>query len=199
MPSAAERIIFGRAELSDQGRLGPLLLEVYGPALAPENLAAGLARLSVSSLEDEFMAADDFYFSSIGLMDCCWLARDGEELAGAACVNPFVGELHYIAVRPAWRRLGIGRKLAELALGELVRRNCDHVRIEASLSLADAGGRAFAERLGFRPIRRLETFGMPLPAPGSDNPEPPGAMSFPAPAPANRRFAGGKDQGTIEM
>ncbi|MDR1533701.1 MAG: GNAT family N-acetyltransferase [Planctomycetota bacterium] len=159
LTAAPGPIIFGRAELSDQGRLAPLLLEVYGPALTPENLAAARARFPVSGLEEEFLAADDFYFSSIGLMDCCWLARDGEELAGAACVNPFVNELHYVAVRPAWRRRGIGRKLAELALAELARRGSDHARLEASLALADAGGRTFAERLGFHLVRRTEIMG----------------------------------------
>ncbi|MDR1519534.1 MAG: GNAT family N-acetyltransferase [Planctomycetota bacterium] len=159
-------IVFGRAGFADQGRLGPLLLEVYGPTLAPENQAAAQALLPVSSLEDELMAADDFYFSSIELMDCCWLARDGEELAGAACVNPCVNELHYVAVRPAWRRRGIGRKLAVLALAELARRGSDHVRIEASLSLADAGGRDFAKSLGFQLVRRVETLGMRLAAGG---------------------------------
>lgn len=148
-------IEIGRAELADQGKLGPLLLEVYGPVLQPENQAAAAALLPVSSLEEELMAADDFYFSVIELMDCCFLARlaDGA-LVGAACVNPYINELHYVAVLPAWRRRGIGKKLAELALAELTRRGSDHVRVEASLELADAGGLAFAESLGFRPVRR---------------------------------------------
>ncbi len=152
----------GRAELSDQGKLGPLLLAVYGPALEPENRAAAAARLPVSSLEDELMAADDFYFSTIELMDCCYLARAGDRVVGAACVNPYVNELHYVAVLPEWRRRGVGRKLAELALAELVRRGSDHVRVEASLALADAGGRAFAEKLGFHEVRRAATMGKTL-------------------------------------
>jgi GNAT superfamily N-acetyltransferase len=143
----------GRAELADQGRLGPLLLEVYGPVLGPENRAAALASLPVSSLEDELMAADDFYFSTIELMDCCWLARDGDRLVGAACVNPYVSELHYVAVLPSWRRRGVGGKLARLAL-------------------ADAGGRSFAESLGFHTVRRAETLGIRLgPAKKGEEPE----------------------------
>ena len=155
-------IEIGRAELADQGGLGPLLLTVYGPTLHPENEAAANARFPVSSLEDELMAADDFYFSTIELMDCCYLARVGEKIVGAACVNPYVNELHYVAVLPEWRRRGIGRKLAELALAELVRRGSDHVRVEASLALADAGGGAFAASLGFHGVRKAVVMGMGL-------------------------------------
>lgn len=152
----------GHAELSDQGGLGPLLLDVLGPVLEPENRAADEAGLPVSSLEDELMAADDFYFSTIELMDCCYLARVGERLVGAACVNPFVNELHYVAVRPEWRRRGIGTKLAEMALAELLRRGSDHVRVDIPLGHADAGGRAFAEKLGFREVRTSVVMGRKL-------------------------------------
>lgn len=147
-------IEIGRAEFSDQGKLGPLLFTVYGPTLEPENRAAAAAQLPVSSLDDELMAADDFYFSTIELMDCCYLARVGGVIIGAACVNPYVNELHYVAVLPEWRRRGVGTKLASLALEELTRRGSDHVRLEASLSLADAGGAAFAVSLGFHDVRR---------------------------------------------
>jgi GNAT superfamily N-acetyltransferase len=148
-------IIIGRAELADQGRLGEFLLAVLGSVLAPENAAAAAAGLPASSLEDELMAADDFYFSTIELMDCCRIARDGEDgpIVGAACVNPYTNELHYAAVAPNYRRRGIGRKLVELCLEELERRGADHVRVEASLRFADAGGREFAAACGFEPVR----------------------------------------------
>lgn len=147
-------IEIGRAQLDDQGKLGPLLLAVYGPTLGPANDAAIRAGLPASSLEDELMAADDFYFSTIELMDCCYLARAGDAVVAAACVNPYVNELHYVAVQPDWRRRGIGKKLVELALAELERRGSDHVRVEAALSLAEDGGKVFAERLGFHEVRR---------------------------------------------
>lgn len=158
----SDEVEIGRAELSDQGGLGPLLLAVYGPTLEPENRAAADAGLPVSSLEDELMAADDFYFSAIELMDCCWVARVAGKMVGAACVNPYVNELQYVAVAPEWRRRGIGRKLAELALAELGRRGSDHVRVEASVALADAGGVAFAKSLGFGEIRRSVILGRRL-------------------------------------
>ena len=168
----SEPIELGRAELSDQGTLGPLLLDIYGPVLEPENAAATACRLPASSLEDELMAADDFYFSTIELMDCCYLARVNDVIVGAACVNPYVNELHYAAVAPEYRRRGIGKKLVELCLAELEKRGSDHVRIEASLRFADEGGRAFAEACGFAPVRsvcimgkRLAGIGLPRPSP----------------------------------
>ncbi len=159
-------IEIGRAELADQGNLGPLLMAVYGPTLRPENMAAARAGLPVSSLEDELMAADDFYFSTIELMDCCYVARVDGELIGAACVNPYVYELHYVAVRPEWRRRGVGRKLAELALAELERRGSDHVRVEASIGLAGDGGVEFAKALGFGEVRTSVMMARRLDGPG---------------------------------
>ncbi len=126
-----------RAGLADQGSLGPFLLEIYGATSGPENRAAVESGLPASSLEDELMAADDFYFSTIELMDCCFLAKADGKTIGAACVNPYVNELHYVGVLPAWRRRGIGKKLAALALEELERRGSDHVRVEAALALAE--------------------------------------------------------------
>ncbi len=170
-------IEISRAELADQGNLGPLLLTVYGPALRPENQAATRTGLPTSSLEDELMAADDFYFSTIELMDCCYVARIQDKLIGAACANPYINELHFVAVLPEWRRRGIGRKLAELTLQELERRGADHVRVEASLMLADNGGAAFAHALGFENVkttvtlaRRLDGPGLP-PPPEEDDPD----------------------------
>lgn len=155
-------ITLGRAELSDQGCLGPFLLSVCGAALDPENRAAAEAGLPVSPLEEELMAADDFYFSTIDLMDCCHFARAGGRIVAAACVNPYVNELHYVAVAEDFRRRGIGRKLVELCLAELEKRGSDHVRVEASLCFADAGGRAFAAACGFRAVREACVMGRRL-------------------------------------
>ncbi len=157
-------ISIGRAELSDQGKLGVFLLAVCGSVLRPENEAAGEAGLPVSGLEDELMAADDFYFSTIELMDCVRIARDAATggIVGAACVNPYTNELHYVAVAESCRRRGIGKRLVEFCLEELERRGSDHVRVEASLRFADAGGRAFAESCGFVPVRSVCVMGKKL-------------------------------------
>ena len=163
-------IVVGRAELSEQGKLGPFLLAVCGGVLEPENKAAEESGLPVSSLADELMAADDFYFSTIELMDCCYLARVNDAIVGAACVNPYVNELHYVVVAPEYRRRGIGKKLVELCLDELEKRGSDHVRIEASLRFADEGGRAFAEACGFAPVRSVCIMGKRLAGEGLPRP-----------------------------
>ncbi|MDR0361803.1 MAG: GNAT family N-acetyltransferase [Planctomycetota bacterium] len=154
MPDSPEvpEVFFNRAELSDQGRLCPLLMQTYGQVLENVLERSRSAAFPSSSVEDELMAADDFYFSAIDLMDCCWLAKAGNDIIGAACVNPYVSELQYVAVLPEWRRKGIGGKLVELALAELVKRGVDHVRCELALALADDGGRMFLANAGMHEI-----------------------------------------------
>lgn len=155
-------VTINRAGLADQGKLGQLLLAVYGPVLSGEIAAADAAAFPGSSLEDELMAADDFYFSTIDLMDCCFLARSGDAVVGAACVNPYVSELQYVAVLPDWRRRGIGRALVGQAMAEVRKRGLDHLRADASLALADAGGLAFLASLGFHEVRRVAVMGKRL-------------------------------------
>lgn len=161
MPEAGE-VEIGRAELSDQGELGKLLLSVYGPVLEPVNQAAAAARMPVSSVADELMAADDFYFSTIDLMDCCYFAKADGAIVGSACVNPYVSELHYVAVLPQWRRRGLGRALVKAAMAELAKRGCGHVRATMPLAFADDGGRAFLAGLGFGEVARDAVMGRGL-------------------------------------
>ena len=158
-PGDAGTVEIGPAQLADQGRLAPLLLAVYGPGLRAERAAEALAGRVPASVEDECLAADDFYFSRVDLMDCCRRARVGAEWVGAACVNPYIGELQYVAVRPAWRRRGLGRRLVEGVLAELRRRGVSHARVDLSRVQADEGGRAFLTRLGFLSLRAVESFG----------------------------------------
>lgn len=152
----------GVAQLADEGKLAPLLKAVYGPTLAVETENGVRARFPTASVDDELLAADDFYFRVIDLMDCCLVARVDGALVGAACVNPYVCELQFVAVLPEWRRRGIGRRLTEMALAELRRRGGDHVRAEAAWSLADDGGRDFLTALGFHEIRRAVVMGRTL-------------------------------------
>lgn len=156
------QLSLGRAELADQGKLGPFLKQIYGPAMAVEHDAALAAAFPVSSVEDELMAADDFYFSTIDLMDCCYLARDGSRIVGAVCLNPYVAELQYLAVHPDWRRKGVATALVGLVLAEANRRGLDHLRADVSLALAEAGGLSFLAKAGFTEIRRSVLLGKKL-------------------------------------
>jgi GNAT superfamily N-acetyltransferase len=161
-PSDTTPVDIGRAGFSDQGKLGPLLLRVYGPVLEQEFAAAEKAGFPVSTVSDELMAADDFYFSTIDLMDCCFLARAGGEAVGAACVNPYVAELQYVAVLPEWRRRGIGTTLVAAAAAEMRKRGLDHMRADVPRAFAETGGLAFLAALGYHEVRRSAVLGQRL-------------------------------------
>lgn len=168
----SDRIRYGTAGLEDQGALGPLLLETLGPVLERARARAADAGLPTVPVEEELMAADDFFFSSIDLMNCCVVARAGDRLVGAACVNPFVGALMYVAVRKEVRRRGIGRALVARALEELERRGVDHVRAEIPLDADCDDARAFFDAVGFSPLREVREAGRALePAPTDENDE----------------------------
>lgn len=150
------------ARHEDQGQLGTLLLASYGTAWEEEHQAASTAGCPTAPAGDELMAADDFFFSTLDLMNCCLFAvRDGE-ICGAACVNPYTAELPFLTVREAYRRQGIGRALLEAALGELRRRGVDHVKVDVPRHESLAGGEAFLEACGFTPVRRVTRLGLRL-------------------------------------
>lgn len=138
------------AQHDDQGRLGPLLQDLLGPALEPEHDRARAAGFSVSSVEDELMAADDWYFSSIDLMNCCWFAWVGEEAVGACAVNPYLNEIQYLVVHPDRRRQGIGTALLQTATAEFARRGIGHLKMEVPPSDEALG---FFRAAGFAEVR----------------------------------------------
>ena len=157
------RVTIQEAQHADQGKLGPLLIDILGPALAEETQAARQAGFEVAAVEDELMAADDFYFSSLELMDCCHFAWRGGVIVGAAAVNPYVAELQYVVVKPAHRRQGIGARLVKTALAALAARGVSHVKVDLSRGGSDfAGARAFLASLGFLPVKETVRLGMPL-------------------------------------
>jgi len=147
------------ARLEDQGRLGALLQKHWKPTLERELAAAAAAGAEVPPVDDELMAADDFYFSRIDLMNCCYFARAGDETIGVAAVNPYTTELQFVVVEPAWRRRGIGRRLVECCLKELRTRGVGHVKADLPAALADAGAEAFLRAVGFGEIRRTVRLG----------------------------------------
>jgi len=159
----AEEVKIQEAGLEDQGELGELLIECVAPLLKDEYAAVVQAGGEAVDLEDELLAADDFYFSSVDLMNCCYFAKVGGKIIGAAAVNPYTSELQYLVVRPDYRRRGLGRKLLRAALGELRRRGCGHVKIDLPATAATPETLAFFAAMEFTEIRRQVRLGRSVP------------------------------------
>lgn len=132
MPEAANKLEFivQPSHFQDQGKVGEFLIAQLGSVMQRDFDRAREAGLPEVRAVDELMAADDFYFSSVELMDCCIVARAASGIIGAACANPFTSTLHFLVVAPEWRRKGIGRRLLEGAKDILRKRGCAHIKIE---------------------------------------------------------------------
>ena len=141
-------IIINAAQLNDQGKLGEMLLEAFGEKLRAQEEREREVGIDTAPAEDTLMAADDFYFSQIDLMNCCFFARDGDVIVGAAAINPYVSELQYLLVLPEYRRKGIGTKLIESAFGEADKRGLSHLKINIALD-CESGAEKFFVALGF--------------------------------------------------
>jgi len=144
----------GVADFSEQGKLGELLIEICGPVWERESAAALAAGQDAPNFTDELMAADDFYFSNVELMNCCWFARAGQEIIGAACVNPYTAVLHFLVVRQAWRKQGIGRRLLRAAESTVKRYGAKSLKVEFSQAAEFAGAEDFFQHCGYGAIKR---------------------------------------------
>ncbi len=80
----------------------------------------------------------------------CLVAESGDLLVGYVCASLTHGEGHILtlAVRPGWRRRGIGKALVEAVLEELSRGGCRVVMLEVRASNTPA--RRLYESMGFR-------------------------------------------------
>ena len=78
-----------------------------------------------------------------------WVDTEESKLAGAVASREAGGETEILnlAVTPAWRRRGIGRRLMETALESAVLSGAQRVFLEVRES--NAGARSFYSRLGF--------------------------------------------------
>lgn len=150
------------AQFDDQGHLGPMLKSCLGTTWDAIAERAKAAAVPASSAEDEFMAADDWYFQNVDLMNCVYFAWDGKERVGAVVINVFTAELMYIVVLPSHRRQGIGRELLKEAMEELKERGVKHltVRIPQPSELAEA--LPFFEACGLQTVRSTTEMGMPV-------------------------------------
>lgn len=159
-----EKLEYSHAKFDDQGKLGPLLLDIFGETLTAANSALAGAGMEATPAEDICMAADDFYFSTLDLMDCCWFAREGGKIVGAAAANPFTAELQYVAVLPEYRRRGVGSKLFRLIAKALANRGCGHIKITvgAGPDAAAAAATAFLQAVGLSLVSEQKLFGKKL-------------------------------------
>lgn len=148
----------GVADFSDQGRLGKLLCDLCGPVWQREEEIAKAAGQNAPAYTDELMAADDFFFSNAELMNCCWFAKSNQEIIGAACVNPFTYTLHFLVVRPEWRKRGVGRKLLKAAESTARRYGAKSLKVDFSIADEFAGADVFFQKCGYVEVRRQCTY-----------------------------------------
>jgi GNAT superfamily N-acetyltransferase len=113
--------------------------------------AAGLGiDLGFQHFEEELAALPGAYAPpGGGLIVATW---DGQ-VAGCVAVRPLergIAEMKRLYVRPAFRRHGIGRALAEAAAGAARRRGYRRLRLDTLPAMPEA--RALYASMGFRPI-----------------------------------------------
>jgi len=154
----AEKLTIAAAQLGDQGKLGELLLAIFGESLRAEEARERKVGIDTAPAEDTLMAADDFYFSQIDLMDCCFFARAGERIVGAVAFNPYVSEVQYVAVLPEYRRQGLGRGLVEAAFSQAQKRGLSHLKVNIPADF-QAGAEKFFAALDFLEVRKSVLLG----------------------------------------
>lgn len=92
-----------------------------------------------------------------------FVAESGDELAGYAVSWAVIdqGELGNIAVAPAWRRHGVGKRLLECVIGAMRRRGVRELFLEVRVSNTPA--RNLYEQYGFRMVgRRPAYYSLPV-------------------------------------
>jgi ribosomal protein S18 acetylase RimI-like enzyme len=106
----------------------------------------------------------EFYVKSRGFEPGLWLlAWDGDELAGVVLAysvrvgEPGLGWIGTLAVRPAWRRRGLGEALLRASFGELSERGFRRAGLGVDTENV-AGALRLYERVGMRPVRRFDNW-----------------------------------------
>lgn len=85
-------------------------------------------------------------------LGCLLLARHGRDTAGCVGLRSLAdgaAEIKRLFVRPAWRRVGLGRRLAEAILKQAVLLGYPVVRLDTTTAMTSA--RALYASLGFIP------------------------------------------------
>jgi len=106
----------------------------------------------------------EFYVRSRGFEPDLWLlAWDGSELAGVVLPysvragDPGLGWIGTLAVRPAWRRRGLGEALLRAAFAALHQRGFRRGGLGVDTENV-AGALRLYERIGMRPVRRYDNW-----------------------------------------
>lgn len=106
--------------------------------------------LDIETLQEQSMRELDKFAPPAGRL---LLAEQEGQLAGLAClrkIKPGVGEIKRMYVRPAFRRKGIGRKLAQRLISEARAIGYASVRLDSTRFMTAA--HALYRSLGFREI-----------------------------------------------
>jgi len=119
--------------------------------------AGVVARLFAEAAEAAHWSAQEFVqLETSGIQ--VWVAMQDDEIAGAVASREAAGEAEILnlAVAPAWRGRGIGRRLMETALDWAVSAGVRRVFLEVRESNARA--RVFYFRLGFTEAGRRQGY-----------------------------------------
>lgn len=90
----------------------------------------------------------------------CWLVKHGREVAGAIrCTRRRfeMGWIDSLAVRPAWRRRGLGELLLRTAFAEFARRGEERVGLGVDAQ-SETGATRLYERVGMQVVFRANVF-----------------------------------------
>ncbi len=147
-----ENISISASQFDDQGKIADYLIKTFSSSMHKTNERAIENGMPALDVEDELRAADDFYFSSVELMDCCILAKNGESIVGLACVNPYTSSLQYISVDQEYQRSGIGSRLLSLGKKVLSNRGCTHIKLDIPSEYATEGTISFFEKNKVREV-----------------------------------------------
>lgn len=155
-------ITIAPVSFNDQGKLAEFLTQIFAAELYAENSRLAEAGLQAHNVEDELLAADDFYFSTIEMMDCCIVAKKDGKIIGSVCVNPFTSSIQFIAVDANFRRQGIATSLWQEGKKLLLKRGCQEIKIEFRDVPEHEETKSFLAKMGLIMINSITTFSSKL-------------------------------------
>ena len=141
-----DNIVISAAQFDDQGKVADFLISTFGELLEKINSKSKENGIPELNIKEELLAADDFYFSSVELMDCCLVAKNEDKIIGICCVNPYTSSLQYLSVDTNYQRQGIGSRLLSIGKKVLSQRGCSHIKTDMPAELATENTLKFYEK-----------------------------------------------------